>query len=173
LARWRTRGSPRRGGPPGRAFECAEFPFRPTCLLGRDKNKFETRCLIGKSNSRQKLECQYSFAPLSSPEALHPGDDIDRRTASIRYNRPFGRGNWASLLVWGRNKNQPGGLIWNGYLAESTLRFADANYIWAALRTWIGPVSFWHGMLLNGPIQQKSLRVVFRHSRSGVTVTLT
>jgi hypothetical protein len=76
---------------------------------------------------------QYSFAHLTSPEALHPGENIDRMTASVAYNRPLASGNWASLLAWGRNKNQPGGLIWNSYLAESTLRFARLNYIWGRL----------------------------------------
>jgi hypothetical protein len=73
---------------------------------------------------------QYSFAHLSGPEALHPEEDIDRMTASVMYNRPLANGNWASLLVWGRNKNQPSGLVWNSYLVESTVRFARSNNIW-------------------------------------------
>lgn len=81
-------------------------------------------------NPGQNWSGQYSFAHLVSPEALHPDENIDRMTASIAYNRPLHNGNWASLLVWGRNKNQPGGLIWNSYLAESTLRFAGKNYVW-------------------------------------------
>jgi len=32
-------------------------------------------------------------------------------------------------LLWGRNRTSDG-LVWNGYLAESTLRFAERNYIW-------------------------------------------
>jgi hypothetical protein len=81
-------------------------------------------------NPGQNWSGQYSFAHLVSPEALHPDENIDRMTASIAYNRPLHNGNWASLLVWGRNKNQPSGLIWNSYLAESTLRFAGKNYVW-------------------------------------------
>jgi hypothetical protein len=76
---------------------------------------------------------QYSFAHLGSPEALHTEDNIDRMTASIAYNRPLANGNWASLLVWGRNSDSPGHLIWNSYLAESTLRFANTNYLWGRL----------------------------------------
>lgn len=76
---------------------------------------------------------QYSIAHLVSPEALHPEDNIDRMTASIAYNRPLANGNWASLLVWGRNSDSPGHLIWNSYLAESTLRFANTNYLWGRL----------------------------------------
>jgi hypothetical protein len=81
-------------------------------------------------NPGRNWSAQYSFAHLSSPEALHREEDIDRMTASVMYNRPFANGNWASLLVWGRNKNQPSGLVWNSYLIESTWRFARANNIW-------------------------------------------
>lgn len=84
-------------------------------------------------NPGRNWSAQYSFAHLSSPEDLHPAEDIDRMTASVMYNRPLAKGNWASLLLWGRNKNQPSGLIWNSYLAESTVRFADSNYIWGRL----------------------------------------
>jgi len=53
-------------------------------------------------------------------------------TASILYNRPLARGNWASTLIWGRNRSSEG-LVWNGYLAESTLRFAERNYVWGRI----------------------------------------
>jgi hypothetical protein len=32
--------------------------------------------------------------------------------------------------LWGRNRSLDTGLVWNGYLAESTLRFAERNYLW-------------------------------------------
>lgn len=75
---------------------------------------------------------QYSISRLHSPEQLFPMEDTLRMTASIMYNRPFGNGsgNWASTLVWGRNKDFPGGEVFNGYLAESTLKFARSNYAW-------------------------------------------
>ncbi len=76
---------------------------------------------------------QYSFAHLTSPEALHPTDDVERMTASLMYNHPFTRGNWASTLLWGRNHSVQSGLVWNGYLAESTLRFAERNYVWGRI----------------------------------------
>ena len=81
----------------------------------------------------QNWSAQYSFAHLTSPEALSPEDDIQRMTASIMYNRPFTRGNWASTLIWGRNRVIQTGLVWNGYLLESTLRFAENNYIWTRI----------------------------------------
>jgi hypothetical protein len=82
-------------------------------------------------NPGQNWSGQYSFGHLTSPEALHPDENIDRMTASLTYNRPLTNGNWATLLLWGRNRNRPTGLIWNGYLAESTLRFSTHNYVWA------------------------------------------
>jgi hypothetical protein len=81
----------------------------------------------------QNWSGQYSFAHLTSPEALQPNDDIQRMTASIMYNRPLAHGNWASTLLWGRNRVLQTGLVWNGYLAESTLRFAQRNYIWGRI----------------------------------------
>jgi len=49
------------------------------------------------------------------------------------YNRPLARGNWASTLIWGRNRVLQTGLVWNGYLAESTLQIAQSNYIWGRI----------------------------------------
>lgn len=54
-------------------------------------------------------------------------------TASVMYNRPIARGNWASTFLWGRNHSLETGLNWNGYLAESTLRFAERNYVWGRI----------------------------------------
>jgi len=77
---------------------------------------------------------QISHGFLRHPEALEPGD-VRRTTASISYNRPFNRGNWATSLIWGRNHlNSPdkvGNL--NGYTAESTVNFLDKNYFYTRL----------------------------------------
>jgi hypothetical protein len=84
-------------------------------------------------NPVQNWSAQYSFAHLTSPEALHPEQDLQRMTASVMYNRPLVRGNWASTLLWGRNRSLDTGLVWNGYLVESTVRFAERNYIWGRI----------------------------------------
>jgi hypothetical protein len=76
---------------------------------------------------------QYSFGHLTSLEELNPDQDVQRMTASIMYNRPLTRGNWASTLVWGRNRVLQTGLVWNGYLLESTLNFAQQNYLWTRI----------------------------------------
>jgi len=86
-------------------------------------------------NPARNWSFQYSLGYLTSPEALHPGEDIRRMTASVMYNRPIHEGNWASTLLWGRNRNLPSGEVWNSYLAESTLRFRTRNYIWGRIES--------------------------------------
>ena len=81
----------------------------------------------------QNWSAQYSFAHLTSLEQLEPSDDVQRMTASVMYNRPLSRGNWASTLVWGRNRVLQSGLVWNGYLLESTLCFANVHYVWTRI----------------------------------------
>ena len=51
-------------------------------------------------------------------------------TASVAYNRPLKNGNWASLLLWGRNQSLDTGNVGNGFLLESTLQFLNRNDIW-------------------------------------------
>jgi hypothetical protein len=98
-----------------------------------DSGKIDSWSVRATVNPAQNWSAQYSFAHLTSPEALHPEEDLQRMTASIMYNRPMMRGNWASTLLWGRNRSLDTGLVWNGYLAESTLRFAERNYVWGRI----------------------------------------
>jgi hypothetical protein len=76
---------------------------------------------------------QYSITRLKSPEQLFPNEDVLRMTASISYNRPFKNGNWASMLLWGRNRDIPDGQVFNSYLLESTVRFAKHNFAWTRI----------------------------------------
>jgi hypothetical protein len=83
----------------------------------------------------QNWSAQYSFAHLSSPEQLHQEDDVQRMTASVSYNRPLSKGRWSSTLLWGRNRVLQSGQIANGYLAESTLKFAEHNHVWTRIES--------------------------------------
>lgn len=82
---------------------------------------------------------QYSIAHIVSPEALYPGEDQQRQTASIMYNKPFGgidakgmhSGNWSTTLLWGRTLS--GHSKENSYLAESLLQFRTRNYLWTRI----------------------------------------
>lgn len=75
---------------------------------------------------------QYSYGHLTHPEALEPGDVL-RQTASVTYNRPFARGNWANTLVYGRNRKLVDNHVQSSYLLESNLDFADRNSVFTRM----------------------------------------
>jgi hypothetical protein len=97
-----------------------------------DQGKLDSWSTRLTVNPAQNWSWQYSFARLTSPEALHPGEDIDRMTSSLMYNRPTHDGNFAGTLLWGRNKISDG-LALNGYLAEGTWRFRQFNAVWGRI----------------------------------------
>jgi hypothetical protein len=76
---------------------------------------------------------QYSYARIASPEALFSMENQERMTASVMYNRPLARGNWASTALWGRTRSLQDSAKENSYLLESTLRFAERNYAWTRI----------------------------------------
>jgi hypothetical protein len=76
---------------------------------------------------------QYSYGRIRSPEQLAPAEDQERMTASVMYNRPLLKGNWASTAAWGRTRALQDDVIQNSYLLESTLRFAVRNYVWTRM----------------------------------------
>jgi hypothetical protein len=76
---------------------------------------------------------QYSYARITSPEALFPAENQERMTASIMYNRPLHDGNWASTLLWGRTSAIQSDSIFNSYLFESLVRFRTRNYAWTRI----------------------------------------
>lgn len=84
-------------------------------------------------NPGQNWSAQYSIAQLHSPESLAPTENIRRMTASVMYNKPFQKGNWASTLLWGRNRSLLDSNVGNGYLAESTVRFLNKNNLWTRI----------------------------------------
>ncbi|MGH9649345.1 MAG: hypothetical protein ACRD3I_02625, partial [Terriglobales bacterium] len=77
---------------------------------------------------------QYSYGRLHDQEinAGEPGD-TDRQTASLSYNRPFARGNWATSLIWGRNHKREANTTQNSYLLESIVNFKSRNYAYTRL----------------------------------------
>jgi len=84
-------------------------------------------------NPGQNWTFQYSIGQLHGPEALNPTEDVRRMTASLIYNRPMLSGNWASMVLWGRNQNLLDGNVGNSYLVESTLRFVHKNNLWTRI----------------------------------------
>jgi hypothetical protein len=83
-------------------------------------------------NKNWAMQLSYGF--LKHPEASEPGD-VRRATASVSYNKPLKRGNWATTLIWGRNHiSSPGHVAnLNGYTAESTVNFMRKNYLYTRL----------------------------------------
>lgn len=126
----------------GLAYKKARLEF--SGFHGREPDEFRWDINSGAIDSwstrftiqpSQNWSAQYSFAHLTSPEQLHAADDVQRMTASVSYNRPLPNGSWASTLLWGRNRVLQGGQISNGYLAESTLQFAEHNHVWTRIES--------------------------------------
>lgn len=84
-------------------------------------------------NPGRNWSTQYSIADLTSLEQLFPHENVRRMTASVMYNRPLRAGNWATMLLWGRNQSLQDGNVGNGYLLESTLRFQNRNNAWTRI----------------------------------------
>lgn len=124
----------------GFAYKVARLEF--SGFHGREPDEYRWDLDSGRIDSwstrltvspAQNWSGQYSIGRLKSPEQLNPNEDFLRMTASVMYNRPITNGNWASTLVWGRNRTLPEGEVINGYLAESTLNFRTRNYFWGRL----------------------------------------
>lgn len=81
----------------------------------------------------QNWSGQFSYGRIASPEALFPLENQERITASVMYNRPLKRGNWANSLVWGRTRSLEDNTVYNSYLLESTLRFLTSNSVWTRM----------------------------------------
>ena len=100
-----------------------------------DGHKWNSRSARISIMPNQNWVLQMSYGFLRTPEASEPNTDIRRATASLQYNRPFHRGNWASAFVWGRNHTSSPTEIHNlnGYTLESTVNFLDKNYVYTRL----------------------------------------
>ncbi len=76
---------------------------------------------------------QFSYARITSPEALFPSENQERMTASLMCNRSVAHGNWTSSAVWGRTRSLLDSAKENSYLLESTLQFKERHYAWIRL----------------------------------------
>lgn len=92
-------------------------------------DSWSTRASIAPSRN---WTAQYSIGRLEHPEALEAGSQW-RQTASLEYNRPLARGNWATSVVWGRVHKLATEANLNSYLLESTLNFSSRNYAFTRL----------------------------------------
>ena len=115
----------------------ARWNFEPS-PNGHAIDSYSSRLTVAPSAN---WSAQYSWAHITSPEALYPGEDQARQTASIMYNRPLGHdlgaglrsANLSTTLVWGRTRSLTDNSKENSYLAEALWQFASTNYIWSRL----------------------------------------
>ena len=71
-------------------------------------------------NPARALSLQASWAHLTDPEQLEPGEDQTRWSASALYNQPLGRrARWSTTLAWGRRSREHGEL--DAFLLESAV----------------------------------------------------
>ncbi len=97
-----------------------------------DQGKIDSWAARATINPAENWSIQYSIGQLRAPEALFPTENIRRMTASLMYNRPLRYGNWASMLLWGRNQSLLDGNVGNSYLFESTLHLRR-NFAWTRI----------------------------------------
>jgi hypothetical protein len=95
-------------------------------------DSFASRLTIAPSKN---LSGQYSIGRINNREALEPGLDTLRMTASIHHGVTLNSGSLASSIIWGRNKDMIGSehRIFNSYALESTLNFFNRNWTWTRI----------------------------------------
>ncbi|HEX8162670.1 MAG TPA: hypothetical protein VF538_12435 [Pyrinomonadaceae bacterium] len=100
-----------------------------------DAHRWNSRSARVSFAPNRNWAAQVSYGFVRSPEGQEPDADVRRATASVQYNRPFDRGNWASAFVWGRNhvSGHGGARNLNGYTFESTVNFLDRNHLYTRL----------------------------------------
>lgn len=100
-----------------------------------DAHKWNSRSARLSIMPNPNWTMQVSYGFLRSPEGQEPNTDVRRATASVQYNRPLHRGNWASAFIWGRNhtSSPTERHNLNGYTFESTVNFLDKNDVYTRL----------------------------------------
>ncbi|MBI3547946.1 MAG: hypothetical protein HY078_02720 [Elusimicrobia bacterium] len=92
--------------------------------------KFDSRSARLTFNPTRDWSLQASWGRIKSPEALSPGVNQDRTTASVIHNRRLGPHNVQTTFAWGRDRNSPG-LVLDAYLLESALTLNDTHTLFA------------------------------------------
>jgi hypothetical protein len=88
--------------------------------FGLETGPLDSTALRLSWNPARTLSLQASWARLTDPEQLEPGEDQTRWSASALYNQPLGRrARWATTLAWGRRSRDHGQL--DAFLLESAV----------------------------------------------------
>jgi Heavy metal binding domain len=84
-----------------------------------DRPRFDSYSGRLSWNPTRNLALQISYGYIKSPEAIDPGLNRHRTTASAIYNLPLGNGsNWSNSFVWGQNNDTGQGKT-QSFLVES------------------------------------------------------
>lgn len=83
-----------------------------------ERPRFDSWSMRISCNPLRNWSLQVSYGHLKGSEQLEPGVNTNRTTASIMYNLPLHKGNWQTMLAWGRNHNHPGRTL-DAWLLES------------------------------------------------------
>jgi hypothetical protein len=81
-----------------------------------DKPRFDSYSYRISSNPTPSVSLQFSQGFIKSPEALFPGDDVIRTTASVIHVKQRGKNILSTSLVWGMNSSE--GMALHSVLAE-------------------------------------------------------
>ena len=76
---------------------------------------------------------QYSVGHLHSPEALHPGEDVLRQTASLAAHHRWTSVEVDATAIWGRNHTTGTAVNANGYLFEAEMRVGNRQSLWTRI----------------------------------------
>lgn len=93
-----------------------------------DRPRFDSASGRISWNPTPDWALQVSHGYLHSPEALEPGVNVHRTTASVIYNRPFGPdANWSNSFVWGQNDTTGEGKS-QSFLVESNFQWKRETF---------------------------------------------
>jgi uncharacterized cupredoxin-like copper-binding protein len=91
-----------------------------------ETGKLDSAAVRLSYNPTQNWALQVSRGHITSPEALHADDDVERTTASAIYQRNFGSAKWQTTFAWGRNKPSHGDST-DAYLLESAIALGKTH----------------------------------------------
>jgi hypothetical protein len=112
-------------------FRYKDFKIEGSSFTGRepdehrfnfDRARFDSWSGRLSYNPLKNWALQVSHGFLKSPEALHPGEDVNRTTASAIYSLPLSNNGWFNAIaLWGMNKIK-GQDVENAFLLEASFR---------------------------------------------------
>lgn len=73
---------------------------------------------------------QFSTGHLTSPEALQPGQNVQRTTASVTNVQNWADNTLSTSFIWGQNLEQGGMMAMQGYTLEGQLDLGSQNHLY-------------------------------------------